>query len=190
MSHKSQLTCSTICCNFTHSPLGAMTFERETVGKQFGVSTTVPVNHLQCFIQKEARLSAQLCFQPNRTLWGQMGEIILVGIIQISMVFLRHFSIILQPKAIFPDSRRVCVGERASRIGKNSCCCALDPLVHSATGHATDLLCQAHCKAGQGRSLHPAWSKGIAVYNQLRNRHSRGVNRAGMREGYLGSISF
>lgn len=56
------------------SPLGEMTFAKETVGKQFGFSLTVPVNHLQFFILKEALLSAQLCFQPNRKLWGQMGK--------------------------------------------------------------------------------------------------------------------
>lgn len=107
-----------------------MTLERETVGKQFGFSTTVPGNHLQFFIQKEARLSAQLCFQPNRMLWDQMGKSFSRELFRFPQYFWDIFPPSFSQRQLSLYSHRVCMGRRLPEFEKK-----MPTVMHSTFSH-------------------------------------------------------
>lgn len=157
-----------------------MTFAKETVGKQFGFSPVVPVNHLQFLILKEARLSAQLCLQPNRKLWGQMGKSLPWELFRFPRCFRDIFQ---QPSAKGSSSRLHGVyerGERAFIMGKSSCCGVLGPLVPSAMSLVT--LTRPTAGLGKVRTHTTVWFKGARVYGQLGSGHSKGVTGLGAGE--------
>lgn len=154
-----------------------MTFERETVGKQFGFFTTVPGNHLQFFIQKEARLSAQLCFQPNRMLWGQMGKSFSWELFR----FPRYFWDIFPPsfsQRQLPETHTGCAwGKGIQNLKRCLLLCTWPTSTFSHWPcHWQPLPGPRQSWAGEELT---SWFKGIAVYDQLGNRHSWGVNRTG-----------
>lgn len=122
------------------SPSGEMTFARETVGKQFGFSTPVPTHHLQFFILKEARLSAQLCFQPNRMLWGQMGKSSSWELFRFFTAFLRHFPAVFSRRQLFQTHMGfMSMGRGLPELKECLLLCAW------LTGPATDAPRQDHC---------------------------------------------
>lgn len=103
---------STICCHFTHFSFGRNDLCRrncwQTVCFLYHSSYKPPA----ILHSEGGTFISSAVFSAKQNALGPDGKIFLVGIIQISTVFLRHFPAALQPKATFPDSHGVYVYRR------------------------------------------------------------------------------
>lgn len=83
------------------SPLGEMTFAKETVGKQFGFSLTLPCKPPAILHPEGGTFISSAVFSAKQKALGPDGKIFPVGIIQISTVFQRHFPAAYSPRQLF-----------------------------------------------------------------------------------------